>query len=134
MHQDRAARGDRERAVLRLRLAGVALGATLLLLSARSDQIAAAAALLGYAAAIVLQRSPRTRLSALPALPVIAVAIDVLYAAGLSLLLPLTAGPWALYAFAIGTAALAFGALGAAVAPGASILAYDLVIALRTEE
>src|SRR6266404_4790322 len=51
MHQDRAARGDRERAVLRLRLAGVG-----------------------------------------------------------------------------------FGALGAAVATGASILAYDLVIALRTEE
>jgi len=53
MHQDLIDRRDLERAVLRIRLAGVALGATLLLLSPRSDQTAAAAALLGYAAAVV---------------------------------------------------------------------------------
>jgi len=134
MHQDQIDRRDLERAVLRIRLAGVALGATLLLLSSRSDQTAAAAALLGYAVAVVIQRFARARVSALPLLSVLAVAVDVLYAAGLSLLLPLTAGTWALYAFAIGTAALGFGAAGAAAATAASILAYDLMIALRAEE
>jgi len=134
MHQDQIDRRDLERAVLRIRLAGVALGATLLLLSTRSDQTAAAAALLGYAAAVVIQRFARARMSALAVLPVIAVGVDVLYAAGLSVLLPLTVGTWALYAFAIGTAALGFGALGAAAATGGAILAYDLVIALRTED
>jgi signal transduction histidine kinase len=134
MYQDQVDRRDLERAVLRIRLAGVALGATLLLLSSRSDQTAAAAALLGYAIAVVIQRFARARVSALPLLPVLAVAVDVLYAAGLSLLLPLTVGTWALYAFAIGTAALGFGAAGAAAATAASILAYDLVIALRAEE
>ena len=134
MHQDQIDRRDLERAVLRIRLAGVALGATLLLLSTRSDQTAAAAALLGYAAAVVIQRFARTRISALAMLPVIAVGVDVLYAAGLSVLLPLTVGTWALYAFAIGTAALGFGAAGAAAATGASIVAYDVVIAVRAED
>ena len=56
MHQDLIDRRDLERAVLRIRLAGVALGATLLLLSPRSDQTAAAAALLGYAAELEAAR------------------------------------------------------------------------------
>ena len=103
MQQDRTDRQDVDRAVLRIRLAGVALGATLLLLSTRSDQVAAGAVLLGYTAAILVQWFARDRLSAWSvALPVIGVAVDVLYAAGISLLLPLTAGTWALYAFAIG--------------------------------
>jgi len=132
MHQDRLDRRDLERAALRIRLAGVALGATLLMLTPRSDQLAAGAALLGYATAILIQRfAPADRHSVLTAL---AVAVDVLYAAGLSFLLPLSAGTWALYAFAIGTAALGFGAAGGAIATAASILAYDLVIATRTEE
>jgi signal transduction histidine kinase len=135
MYQDLIDRRDIERAALRIRLAGVALGATLLLLSLRSDQTAASATLLGYAAVVLIPRFAPDRLSArLAALPVLAVAVDVLYAAALSLLLPLSAGTWALYAFAIGTAALGFGALGAAAATGGAILAYDLVIALRTEE
>ena len=131
MRQERTDARDLGRAVLRLRLAGIALGATLLILSPRSDQTAAAAALLGYAAAVVIQRFALGRL---PALSVIAVALDVLFAAGLSYLLPLSAGTWALYALAIGTAALAFGAMGAAAATAASIVAYDAVIALRAEE
>jgi len=135
MQQDRTDRQDVDRALLRIRLAGVALGATLLLLTARSDQVAAGAVLLGYTAAILVQRFARDRLSAWSvALPVIGVAIDVLYAAGISLLLPLTAGTWALYAFAIGTSAIGFGAMGAAAATAASIFAYDVVIALRAEE
>src|SRR5204862_277816 len=85
-------------------------------LSSRSDQTAAAAALLGYAAAVVIQRLARERTAALPLLPVLAVGVDILYAAGLSFLLPLSAGTWALYAFAIGTAALGYGAVGAAAA------------------
>lgn len=131
MHQDRVDRRDVERAALRIRLAGMALGATLLVLTPRSDQTAAGAALLGYAAAVLIQRFAPDRLSALP---VLAVAVDVLYAAGLSFLLPLSAGTWALYALAIGTAAIGFGAIGAALATAASILAYDLVIALRIED
>jgi signal transduction histidine kinase len=131
MDQDRIDRLGHERAVLRIRLAGVALGATLLLLTPGSDPTAAAAALLGYVAAVVIPRFAPRRLSVLPTL---AVGIDILFAAGLSFLLPLSAGTWALYAFAIGTAAIEFGAMGAALATGASILAYDLVIALRTAE
>ena len=134
MHQDLIDRRDLERALLRIRLAGVALGATLLLLSPRSDQTAAAAALLGYAAAVVIQRFARARLAALPFLSPLAVGVDIAYAAGLSLLLPLTVGTWALYAFAIGTAALAFGVAGAAAATAASIVAYDAVIAVRAAD
>src|SRR5205823_11102281 len=135
MQQDRTDRQDLDRAVLRIRLAGVALGATLLLLTPRSDQVAAGAVLLGYTAAILVQRFARDRLSAWSAvLPVIGVGLDVLYATGISLLLPLTAGTWALYAFAIGTAAIGFGAMGAAAATAASILAYDVALALRAED
>jgi signal transduction histidine kinase len=132
MHQDRFDGDERARAVLRIRLAGIALAATLLVLTPRSDQTAAGAALLGYATVVLLQRfGPRGRLSAGPR---IALAIDILFAAALSYLLPLSAGTWALYAFAIGTAAIGFGATGAAVATAAAILAYDLVIALRASE
>jgi signal transduction histidine kinase len=131
MHQDRNDGQDRGRAVLRLRLAGVALGATLLVLNPGADPTAAGAALLGYAAAVLITRFAPRRLSALP---VLAVAVDTLFAAALSFLLPLTAGTWALYAFAIGTAAIEFGTMGAALATGASILAYDLVLGLRTAE
>jgi signal transduction histidine kinase len=131
MDQERVDQQGLERAVLRIRLAGVALGATLLILTPGSDPTSAGAALLGYAAAVVIPRFARRRFSALP---VISVAVDILFAAGLSFLLPLSAGTWALYAFAIGTAAIEFGAMGAALATGASILAYDLVIALRTAE
>lgn len=131
MDQDRIDRVDVERSILRLRLAGVALGATLVMLSPQSDQIATAAVLLGYVAAIVIQRFAPARRAASGG---VAVAIDVLYAAGLSFLLPLSVGTWALYAFAIGTSAIEFGAVGAAVATAAAILAYDLGIGLRSEE
>ena len=128
MHQDQVGRQDVERAVLRIRAAGIALGLTLLLLSPRSDQTGAGAALLGYALIVVITWAARHRAAALPAL---AVGIDVLYAAALSLLLPPAAGPWALYAFAIGTAALGFGPIGAVAATAGSIVGYDLGIALR---
>ena len=131
MRQDGIDARDLGRAVLRLRLAAIALGVTLLILSPRSDQTAAAAALLGYAAAVVILRFAPVRM---PALPALAVAIDVLFAAGLSFLLPLSAGTWALYALAIGCAALAFGAIGAAAATAAAIVAYDVVIVLRADE
>ncbi|MEA2660429.1 MAG: hypothetical protein QOH08_1, partial [Chloroflexota bacterium] len=131
MHQDRVDHRDLERATLRIRLAGVALGATLLVLTPRSDATAAGAVLLGYAAAILLLRFAPARVRAVPGL---AVALDVLYALGLSVLVPLSVGTWALYAFAIGTAALEFGAIGAGVATAASILAYDLVIGVRGED
>ena len=131
MHQDRVDSRDLERAVLRIRLASVALGATLLVLTPRSDATAAGAVLLGYAATILLRRFAPARL---PTAPALAVGLDVLYALGLSLLVPLSAGTWAIYAFAIGTAAIEFGAIGAAVATAASILAYDLVLAVRAEE
>ena len=116
---------------MRLRLVGIALGATVLVLSPRSDQAAAAAALLGYAGAVVIQRYQPARFVTLPAL---AVALDILYAAGLSFLVPLSVGTWALYALAIGAAGLTSGAVGAAAATAASIVAYDVVIAARAEE
>ena len=131
MEQDRIDARQLRRAALRLRLAAIALGATLLILSPRSDQIAAAAALVGYATAVMIQRFAPARLGALPA---IAVIVDVLYAAGLSYVLPLSAGTWALYALAIGTAALGYGAMGAAAATAAAIVAYDIVIAARADE
>src|SRR5438876_9897971 len=118
MQQDRLDARDLGRTVLRLRLAGIALGATLLVLSPRSDQTAAAAALLGYAGAVLIQRFAPARL---PALPALAVALDVLYAARLSYLLPLSAGTWALYALAIGTAPVAVGPMGGAAGPAASL-------------
>lgn len=131
MHQDRVDTRDLERATLRIRLANVALGATLLVLTPRSDATAAGAVLLGYAATILIRRFAPARL---PTAPALAVGLDILYALGLSLLVPLSAGTWALYAFAIGTAAIEFGAIGAAVATAASILAYDLLIAVRAED
>lgn len=131
MEQDRIDGRELRRAALRLRLAGLALGVTLLILSPRSDQTAAGAVLIGYAAAVTIQRFTRTRLAALPA---IAVVLDVLYAAGISYLLPLSAGSWALYALAIGTAALGYGAMGAAAATAAAIVGYDVVIAAHSEE
>ncbi len=131
MYQDRSDRHARDRALLRLRLAAVALGATLLILSPRSDPTAAGAVLLAYGAIVLIQRS---RVVRLPAMDAVGVAMDILFAAGLSLLMPLSAGTWALYAFAIGTAALRFGAIGAAAATAGSIVAYDLVIATRAEE
>lgn len=131
MHLDQVVRRDVDQAVLRIRTAGIALGLTLLLLSPRSDQTGAAAAILGYVAIVVLTwAAPRRTV----ALGVLLIGTDVLYAAGLSFLLPLTAGSWALYAFAIGTAALGFGAMGAVAATAASIVAYDAGLALRTQE
>lgn len=132
MQQDEAGRRDVQRAVLRLRAAGIALGLTLLLLSPRSDQTAAGAALLGYLAVVGLTWAARTR--ATGSLALLAVSADVLYAAALSTLLPPTAGSWALYAFAIATAALQYGALGTAATTAAAIVAYDAGIALRTDE
>ena len=132
MAQDRLDGQDLERALLRIRLVGLALGATLLVLTPGSDRLAAGAALLGYAAALLVQRfAPVARAGT--GLRTLGVAVDVLYAAGLALLLPPTAGAWALYAFAIGTAALSFGPLGAAIASGGSIFAYDLGLAVRSD-
>ena len=128
MQQDQVDRRDLDRAMLRIRLAGMALGVTLLVLSPRSDQTAAGATLLGYAIAILIERFAPARLRVLP---VVAVGIDILYATALTALLPPSVGTWALYAFAIGTAALGSGASGAAVTTAGSILAYDVVIAAR---
>lgn len=136
MQQDQIGRRDLERAVLRIRLAGIALGVTLLVLSPRSDQTAAGAVLLGYTSAVLITRFAPDRAASVraPFLPMLAVGLDVLYAAALSVLLPPTVGTWALYAVAIGTAALGSGAIGAAGATAASIVAYDAVIALRADD
>ncbi|MEP6695195.1 MAG: histidine kinase dimerization/phospho-acceptor domain-containing protein, partial [Chloroflexota bacterium] len=118
--------------MLRVRLVALALGVTLLILSERSDQLAAGTVLLGYAVAVMLQRfSPVARGNR--GLQVLGLAFDILYATGLAVLLPATAATWVLYAFAIGTAALRFGAVGAAAGCGASIFAYDLGLAVRPE-
>ena len=128
MHQDGADRLDLSRALLRVRLASIALGVTLLVLAPRSDRTAAAAVLLGYAMVVVTGRFAPGRLALSH---VVAVGGDILYATALAALLPPTVGSWALYAFAIGAAGLGSGLTGVAVATAAAILAYDLVLAGR---
>lgn len=131
MHQDDVGRRDHEQALIRIRATGIALGMTLLVLSPRADQTAAGAALIGYAAVVALARLARPRITAFRG---VMVGMDILYAAAISIVLPATAGSWALYAFAIGAAGLGSGPVGAAAATGAAVAAYDAGIALRLHD
>ena len=130
MWRDRAVRTDLEQATLRVRLAATALGATVLLLVPGQDQVAAASLLVGYATVALVLRAHGARL---PASDWLGLAMDVLFATGLCLLLPLSAA-WALYLFAIGIAALRLGVNGLLVATAASVVAYDVALVLRSGE
>lgn len=130
MERERLEDLELERALLRIRLVGLALGSTLLLLAPRSDQLAAGATILAYAATVLIQRfAPLARNGR--GFRALGVGLDVGYATGLALVLPATELTGALYAFAIATAALRFGVIGAAWATGGSILAYDLGLSVR---
>jgi signal transduction histidine kinase len=133
MFTARTGEAGRERAALRLRLAGVALGMTLLLLTHGGERVWAAAAIVAYAIGALVLRYGVPR-SSRQALSVAGVVLDVLYASALVSSLPLAAPAWALYAFAIATAAHRFGAWGAVAATAGAIASYDVVLALRSQE
>ena len=128
--RERARRNDLEQATLRVRLTATAVGATILLLVPGHDQVAAASLLLGYATVALVLRAHGRRI---PAAGWIGVAMDVLFATGLSLLLPLSAA-WILYLFGIGIAAMRNGIHGVAVATAVSVVAYDLLLVARGSE
>lgn len=125
--RDHAVRTDLEQATLRIRLAATALGATILVLVPGHDRIAAASLLLGYATVALVVRAWGARIVASGW---VGVAMDVLFATGLSILLPLSAA-WVLYLFAIGIAALRSGVAGLSIAAAGSVVAYDIVLAVR---
>lgn len=125
--RDHAVRTELEQATLRIRLAATALGATILVLVPGHDQVAAASLLLGYATVALVVRAWGARIGASGW---IGVATDVLFATGLSILLPLSAA-WVLYLFAIGIAALRSGVAGLSIAAAGSVVAYDIVLAVR---
>lgn len=130
MWRDRAVRTDLEQATMRVRLAATALGTTVLLLVPGQDQVAAASLLLGYGTVAVVLRAHGARL---PASSWLGVAMDVLFATGLCLLLPLQAA-WAMYLLAIGNAALRLGLSGILVSVAASVVGYDVALVARAGE
>ena len=126
MGRDDVARSELEQATLRVRLAATALGATLLMLAPSLDQTAAAAVLVAYLAVSLALRAFGARLvTGIPA--ILGSASDILFAGALSVVLP-EAPAWPLYAFAIGSAALRHGAMGAAAATAAAVAVYDVVL------
>ncbi len=124
---------DTERAALRLRLAAAALATTLVLLAGdRANALAAATIPMFLAAAVVLRygapgRMPRAR-------ALVGSALDVVTATAIVFSLPLDAPTWILYGFAIANTALWRGPLGVFGATAASILAYDVSLAVRIGE
>lgn len=123
----RTSRRDVEQASLRIRLAATALAATLLILVPGTDRVAAGSLLLGYALAMLALRA------AGPALPwsgAVGVVLDLLFATGLSVLVP-GGEMWVLYLVPVATAALRGGIPGLAAAVAGSVVAYDFVLALR---
>jgi signal transduction histidine kinase len=124
---------DTERAALRLRLAAAALAGTLVLLAGdRASTLGAATIPLFLAAAVVLRYGPAGRMPQVRAL--VGSALDVVAATAIVFALPLDAPTWILYGFAIANAALWRGPLGVFAATAATILAYDVTLAMRTGE
>ena len=124
---------DTERAALRLRLGSAALATTLVLLAGeRSSSLAAATIPMYLAAAVVLRYGSPGRMPRLRAL--VGSVLDVVAATAIVFALPLDAPTWILYGFAIANTALWRGPLGVFGATAASILAYDLSLAMRLGE
>lgn len=118
------------RALLRVRLAAIALGTTLLVLAPAGDRGAGALVIVLFAALACLLRlgAGRMRGDLFAGLGIVA---DVVYASALVSTLPLDSPSWALYAFAIGGAALRHGSWGAVAGTAGSIVAYDAALAMR---
>jgi len=124
---------ETERAALRLRLAAAALATTLVLLAGdHATALAAASIPLFLAAAVALRYGPQGNLPRIRS--IVGSALDVVLATAVVFALPLDAPAWILYGFAIANTALWRGPLGVFGATAASILAYDLTLALRTGE
>ena len=124
---------DTERAALRLRLAAAALAGTLVLLAGdRASTLGAATIPIFLAGAVVLRYGPLGHMPQVRNL--VGSALDVVAATAIVFALPLDAPTWILYGFAIANAALWRGPLGVFAATAATILAYDVTLAMRTGE
>ena len=130
MGRTAAAVQARERAHLLIRLAAIALGGTLVLLAGVGATSLAALILVLYLAAAVSVRyyPPLQRVAFV--VPV----LDVAAITGLVFALPLELGPWILYAFAIGVAALRSGPVGAVAATALAVVGYDAALVARGEQ
>ena len=128
---ERATRAELERTSLRLRLTGVALSATLLILGSDTERQPAITVVVLYLAAAVLQRYAAPRFQ-LPQVPIAGIVLDVAYAAAFVSMRPGTEPAWALFAIGIANAALRFGAWGAVAATAGAIGTYDAVLASRS--
>jgi signal transduction histidine kinase len=120
----------RERAHLLIRLAAIALGSTLLLLAGVGATSVAALVLVLYLAAAVSVRyyPPFQRV------PFVVPVLDLVAVTALVSALPLSLGPWILYVFPIGVAALRSGPVGAVAATALAVVGYDSALVLRGEQ
>ena len=120
----------RERAHLLIRLAAIALGGTLVLLAGvGATSLAALILVLYLAAAVSVRYSPL-----LQRVPIGVPVLDVAAVTGLVFALPLELGPWILYAFAIGVAALRSGPVGAVASTALAVVGYDAALVARGEQ
>jgi len=120
----------RERALLLIRLAAIALGGTLILLAGvGATSLAALILVLYLAAAVTVRYYPP-----LQQVPLVVPVLDVFAVTGLVFALPLELGPWILYAFAIGVAAVRSGPVGAVAATALAVVGYDGALVARGEQ
>jgi len=120
----------RERAHLLIRLAAIALGGTLVLLAGvGATSLAALVLVLYLAAAVSVRYYP-----VLQRVPFVVPVLDVAAVTALVTALPLDLGPWILYAFAIGVAALRSGPVGAVAATAIAVIGYDSALIVRGEQ
>ena len=130
MGRTAAATQARERAHLLIRLAAIALGGTLVLLAGvGATSLAALFLVLYLAAAVCVRYYPPLQRA-----PFVVPVLDLAAVTGLVFALPLALGPWILYAFAIGVAALRAGPLGAVAATALAVVGYDAVLVARGEQ
>jgi signal transduction histidine kinase len=120
----------RERAHLLIRLAAIALGGTLVLLAGvGATSLAALFLVLYLAAAVTIRYYPPLQRA-----PFVVPVLDLAAVTGLAFALPLDLGPWILYAFAIGVAALRSGPVGAVAATALAVVGYDGALVARGEQ
>jgi signal transduction histidine kinase len=120
----------RERAHLLIRLAAIALGGTLVLLAGvGATSLAALVLVLYLAAAVTVRYYP-----VLQRVPLVVPVLDVAAVTALVSALPLELGPWILYSFAIGVAALRSGPVGAVAATAIAVIGYDSALIVRGEQ
>ena len=130
MGRTAAAIEARERAHLLIRLAAIALGGTLVLLAGvGATSLAALVLVLYLAAAVSVRYYP-----VLQRVPFVVPVLDVAAVTALVTALPLDLGPWILYAFAIGVAALRSGPVGAVAATAIAVIGYDSALIVRGEQ